>query len=101
MTLVGDYCGEADAVGGYILFSITRASHIFLFARDPAAGKRMIRSPFGDVVNVGAEKSCFPGTYEPVKNKYNSIGSFFVSSITKSSITNAGAGKSHVTRSYQ
>lgn len=42
---------------------------LFLFTRDLAAGKRILQSQFGDVLNVGAERSCLPGTYEPVKKE--------------------------------
>lgn len=40
-----------------------RASHLFLFTWDLAARKRVISLQFGNILNVGAERSCFPGTY--------------------------------------
>lgn len=36
------------------------------------------RLPFGNVLNIGAKMSCFPGSYQLVKKKkHNCIGSFF------------------------
>lgn len=82
---------------GLAVFLTARASCIFFsFTWDPAAIKRVIRSQFGDVLNVGAQRLRFPGMYEGVKIKCNSIRSSFVFSIV-----NVGTGKSYVMGSAQ
>lgn len=71
------------STGGRLLLLNARASRIFLFRWDLAAGKCITQSQFGDVLNVSAERSSFLGTYELVKIMCNSLRSFFVFSIVK------------------